>query len=238
MEPANLRMTESGVQLPLPVSLDVEARFDTFYAGADAHVVQALRTPPAPGVWLVGADGSGRSHLLQALVAATEPGRSWYLPLGEGLPPAVLDNVAPNSIVCLDDLDVVLGEPDWERALLVLYERLLAGGGRLVVSAGVRPAAAGMALEDWRSRCQSLVVFALRGLDDEGLVAALQLRAGQRGLDLPADAARFLARRLPREPGVLFGWLARLDEAALAAKRRLTLRFVREVYAAETQAAD
>jgi len=35
-------------------------------------------------------------------------------------------------------------------------------------------------------------------------------------------------RRLPREPQVLFGVLDRLDEASLAAQRRLTIPFLRE----------
>ena len=64
-------------------------------------------------------------------------------------------------------------------------------------------------------------------------VAALRRRAGYRGLELPEDVARYLLRRLPRDMRALCDWLDRLDTASLAAGRRLTLPFVREVIAAE-----
>ena len=224
---------ESTGQLPLDIGLDVEARFDTFYAGPNGAAVAALAAPAAPGVWLSGARGSGRSHLLQATVASQPAGHALYLPLRMGLPATAVDGLPADAIICLDDIETIAGDADWERALLVLYERVLAQGGRLIISAPARPADAGFALADLESRLSALSLFRLQPPDDAGQLEALKMRAEARGLRLPDETARYLALRLPRGLAVLFEWLQLLDARSLAANRRLTVPFVRDVLRAE-----
>jgi DnaA family protein len=73
------------------------------------------------------------------------------------------------------------------------------------------------------------LVLTVRALDDAGRVAALQLRAHLRGCELPDDTAQYLLRRLPRDMAALCAFLDQLDGASLAAQRRLTIPFVRQV---------
>ena len=72
-------------------------------------------------------------------------------------------------------------------------------------------------------------MLTLQTLDDAEQIAALQLRATQRGVELPDEVAQFLARRLPRDMTSLCAFLDELDEASLSAQRRLTIPFVRAV---------
>jgi DnaA family protein len=72
-------------------------------------------------------------------------------------------------------------------------------------------------------------VFQLRALDEQEQHAALQLRARLRGLELPDETWQWLQRRVPRDMRSLYELLDTLDEAALAAQRRLTVPFIREV---------
>ncbi|MEM6820032.1 MAG: DnaA regulatory inactivator Hda [Pseudomonadota bacterium] len=227
---------ERGRQLPLPVQLDVEARFDTFFAGSNASVVAAIKAPPAPGIWLSGRVGSGRSHLLQALVAERSPGSAMYLPLERAFPVSVLDDLPPDMVVCLDNIEQVLGDAAWERALMVLYERVLIGSGRLVIAAADAVRQTAVVLPDLRSRFQALVGLRLEFLDDQAQGEALRLRARFRGLELPEETLRYLMSRLPRDPASLYAWLARLDEASLSEQRKLTVPFVSEVMRRESDA--
>jgi DnaA family protein len=66
-------------------------------------------------------------------------------------------------------------------------------------------------------------------LHDEELLAALQLRAQWRGLELSHEAAGFLLRRVTREAAALFELLDVADQAALAAQRKLTVPFLKSV---------
>ena len=212
----------------------MEARFDTFFEGSNASVVAAIKAPPAPGIWLSGRVGSGRSHLLQALVAERSPGSAMYLPLERAFPVSVLDDLPPDMVVCLDNIEQVLGDAAWERALMVLYERVLIGSGRLVIAAADAVRQTAIVLPDLRSRFQALVGLRLEFLDDQAQGEALRLRARFRGLELPEETLRYLMSRLPRDPASLYAWLARLDEASLSEQRKLTVPFVSEVMRRES----
>ena len=222
-------------QLPLPVRLRDFAVFDTFEPGPNGAVVAVLMNPAAagPAAWLWGPEGSGKSHLLQAACAARADAA--YLPAREMLPsgPAVLEGWEDRGLVCIDDIDLLLGERAWELALFALFNALWERQGCLVASAACAPAGAGFVLPDLGSRLAWGGVFRLEPLDDSARIAALRRRARHRGFDLPEDVGAYLLRRLPRDMRALCGWLDRLDTASLAAGRRLTLPFVREVIAAE-----
>jgi DnaA-homolog protein len=72
-------------------------------------------------------------------------------------------------------------------------------------------------------------VYQLRTLSDQEKIAAMQLRARNRGLELGESVARYMLRRYPRDAGSLFALLERIDEASLASQRRITIPFLREL---------
>ena len=74
-----------------------------------------------------------------------------------------------------------------------------------------------------------LPAFHLRPMPEEDRQKALQLRASHRGLELPDDTARYLITRSKRDMASLYALLDKLDAEALAAKRRLTIPFVKGV---------
>jgi len=84
-----------------------------------------------------------------------------------------------------------------------------------------------LVLPDLRSRLSWGLLLHLRPLPDHQLCAGLEAAAAARGLRLGDGVARYLVERLPRALPELLGVLDRLDRASLAAKRPLTLPFVR-----------
>jgi DnaA family protein len=223
-------------QLPLGVQLGVSLRFDTFAAGANAGVVEALRrladgATRAP-VWIYGPAGCGKSHLLQAACAAAS-GRgqaSAYLPLaqlrGEG--PALLDGFDRLDLVALDDIDAVAGAAGWESALFTLFNGLAEHRGHLAIAALGAPASTAIRLPDLASRLAASEVHRLEPLEESEQPAALRRRAERRGLELPDETLAFLTRRAPRDFATLCRMLDDLDAESLAAQRRLTVPFVRD----------
>lgn len=224
-------------QLALGVKLRDSSVFESFFARGNENVLDTLRRvrpgEPPTCIFLQGAEGSGKTHLLQALcVSAAQRNLTVaYLPLRElaGLGADVLAGCGELDCVCVDDIESIAGRADWERAVFALHQRIDERQGRLIVASASAPAATGIALADLRSRLGGGLVLTLQLLDDAGAIGALQLRAQLRGLDLPLDAAQFLLRRLPRDMKSLCGFLDRLDDASLAAQRRLTVPFVKEV---------
>ena len=224
-------------QLPLGVQLGVSMRFETYHEGANGAAVSALvqlvaESGHAP-LWILGPVGVGKTHLLQAACAlAGQRGlTSAYLPLATArdLVPGLLAGLERLDLVVLDDVDVVAGEKAWEQALFTLYNELLEPGGRLACSAKVPPAGVAFALPDLASRMSACVVHRLQPLPERDQGLALRRRAAHRGLELPDDTLSYLTRRAPRDFAALCRLLDELDSEALAAQRRLTIPFVRQV---------
>ncbi len=143
--------------------------------------------------------------------------------------PSVLEGLANRELICLDDLDAVAGNAEWEAALFSLYNQVLDANGSLVVSATMSPRECPIALPDLQSRFARLSAFQVRPLTEDARVRALQLRARYRGLELPDDTANYLLKRSRRDMASLYRLLDKLDVEALRAKRRLTIPFVKEV---------
>lgn len=228
-------------QIPLGLVLQDRSTFDTFHPAGNEQAVAFLRRFALQSAqtvaWLAGPPHSGKTHLLgAACLAAGQAGqRAAYLDMGQmrDLGPEVLEGWEHHDLLCLDDLDAVLGRPDWERQLFSLFNALHEAGHRLLVSAVGGPRAYPIQLADLQSRLSWGGVYELEELDDEERIAALSLRARERGIDLPEETGRYLLRRIPRDMSSLYRFLDTLDKASLSAQRKLTIPFVREVLEAD-----
>jgi DnaA family protein len=226
-------------QLPLGIRLHDSSVFESYFAGRNRAVVDALlaltqETRQLPTcVWVHGPAGAGKTHLLQAACARSDRDErpAAYLPLpqvvelGEGL----LSGYGELALVCLDDAQAIAGRAGWERAVFRLHQELDERGGHVLVSGNAPPAALAFGLRDLASRLNGGLVLTLQSLEDAELISALQLHAQLRGFELPDDTAQFMLRRLPRDMVHLCAFLDQLDKASLAAQRRLTVPFVKEV---------
>ena len=222
-------------QLPLGVRLADRALFESFLAAGNGEALAQARRMAAGEAglgWLCGPAGAGKTHLLQAVCAAAgRSRRAGFVPLRElaALGVGVLEGLPQLECLCVDDLEAVVGRPDWERALFTVLRECAESGAALLLAARPPPALLGWSLPDLGSRCAAAAVFPLRVLDESEQQQALQLRARLRGLELPLETSRWLQRRFPRDMRRLYALLDTLDEAALAAQRRLTVPFIREV---------
>ena len=220
-------------QLALPLRLQDHAVFESFWAAGNDALVAYLRelsaTADGPGCWIWGGGATGKTHLLQAV--CERPGdRAVYVPLAllATAGPGILEGLSSRQFVCLDDVHTVAGDTGWELALFNLYNQLAESGGVVVATAVAAPRECRFDLADLASRFSMLPAFHLAALDEADRIRALQLRARHRGLDLPDDTANYLLNRSKRDMTTLYALLDRLDTAALEAKRRLTIPFVKE----------
>lgn len=230
-------MTSITAQMALRVQLRDDATFENFYTGPHVQLVESVKQlavgTETGCIYVWGALGSGRSHLLQAACyAAREAQRSAvYISLSESktLSSEILQDLEHSQLVCIDDVDAIAGLRYWEEALFHLYNEMKQRQHALIV-AGLRPPPLSLLkLPDLVSRLLWGMVFQLHTLSDEAKLEALTLRARERGLVLDPTVGAFLLRRCPRNFSQLFQLLDKLDQASLEAKRRLTIPFVKEV---------
>ena len=226
------------LQLSLEVKLDDQATFDNFYAprGTPQHLATfVLQDEGQKYAYLVGAEGSGLSHLLQAACQKTALGHNAgavYMPLTEmqDYPPEqVLENLESASLLCLDDLQSVVHRQEWQEPLFNLFNRCMDAGTKLVIAAHAMPDDLDLDLDDLLTRLKSGVLLQMLAYKDADQRRLLQHRANRRGLYLSDEVALFLLNRLPRNSHQLMDALEKLDGASMQEQRRLTTPFVKSV---------
>lgn len=230
-------MPQNFPQIPLPLADSDRPGFDQFRPGTGAALVAELQRTASGAatrnIYMWGEAGSGKSHLLHAACrAATAAGRRpGLLPLARraAFTPALLESLEALDLVCVDDLDGIAGRGEWEQALFHLFNRMREAGRPLVFAARTSPAGSAVTLPDLKSRLGWDLVFHLRTLAESDRFAALRDRAAARGIEIPDEVMEYLSRRVARDMHSLFDWLDRLDRASLAAGKRLTVPFVREL---------
>lgn len=227
---------QQPAQLPLAVQLPDEKTFAGFFPGGNTQLIKVLKEagigqgPRFLYIW--GRANTGRTHLLHATCAvATASGDpSCYLPLGkkQQFRPDVLESLEHLPLVCLDDLQTIVGLSDWEEALFNFFNRWLEQDtGSLIITGTGAPRNLGLTLPDLASRLDWGLTYQLHHLDDTQKIAALKLHAKLRGFELNDDVAQFLLRRLSRQMGTLLSALNQLDQASIREQRRLTIPFVK-----------
>lgn len=227
-------------QLPLALAAPPDQRLER-YLQAPAGLAYQLRAlaegAATDPLFLHGAHATGKTHLLVACCAHAEAhGRHpAYLSLRglRGRVAAAVEGLETADMLALDDLDTVAGLREDEVALFDLHNRLRDAGKGVLYAAAAAPDALPLVLPDLRSRLAQCARFALPVLDDDGRAQLLRERAAARGLDFDEAALDWMLRRCSRDLGSLTTLFEQLDRASLAAQRRLTVPFLRQVLAAD-----
>jgi DnaA family protein len=237
-----------SAQLPLELRWPAQQRFDSYVRGENAVALgllqDAAQSPATPWVLVAGAAGSGKTHLLiAACAAANENGRSaQYLPLRRARDAAstsrpdiasVLRALTGSDVLALDDIDAIAGDDAAEHALFDLYNRCRGENSTMLFSAAAPPAQLGIGLPDLVSRLSACAQAALKPLADSERREALRQRAQARGLTLDDAVLDWLFARTQRDLGSLTALLDRLDRESLAAQRRITVPFLRQLLEGE-----
>ncbi len=235
-------------QLPLAMRWPQQQRFDSYLAGDNAVAVELLRRAATHAgsdwVFVGGPGASGKSHLLiAACAAASEAGRSaQYVSLrrsrsasdvatGLDASARAISALGGSDLLALDDIDAIAGDREAAIALFDLFNRCKVENSTMLFAAAAAPAQIGIALPDLVSRLASCAQAQLRPLADAERREVVRARAQARGIVLDDDALGWLFTHTQRDLGSLTRLLERIDNASLAAKRRVTVPFLRMLVA-------
>ncbi|MFM8454211.1 MAG: DnaA regulatory inactivator Hda [Gammaproteobacteria bacterium] len=226
-----------NTQLALNFELRDEANFDNFFIGSHTELLHALQnTLYGEGekvIVLCGSHGSGKTHLLQALcnAASHQNLATIYLPLQDLMSeqPEMLEGLEKLSIVCIDDLQYIAGEPAWETAILEFMQKIRQRGHYLIVTAHLPVRDITLFSPKLACALEESAVYQIQALSEPEKTQTLIQRARLRGLYLSLPVAKYLINHGPKDMHSLFATLETLDKASLQAQRRLTIPFIKQV---------
>jgi len=215
---------------------------DSFVASANTQVLEMLRACPAGrALYVWGAPGAGRSHLLRALantpsaryVPASHAAATLHRIMHEADESADAADAEDATLSCIAVDDVHLLDAYAQAALFTLYNRwratsaspqaffLLAAGDRAPMTLDLR--------EDLRTRLGWDCVFRLQDLSDDERAQALCTRAALRGVTLAPDLVQWLLTHHSRDMRRLTALIDALDRYSLQTLKPITLPLLKTV---------
>lgn len=227
-------------QMVLPFGTRHDASFETFFGDNNqrtgALLAQWVDDPDELFAYLMGADGTGKTHLaIAALNRFEERGfAAAYFSLAalEGADAeqlgAALDSVAGAAFVVLEDVQFALGLPDKEQRLFDCFNELRMRGVKLLVTAHCTVEQLDLSMPDLRSRFKSGLTLRLNVVSDDDKLEILAGAARELGLDLSDEVSRYIIRRSSRNLDDLLSVLSQLDKAAWTQKHKISIPFVKK----------
>ncbi|MSP27659.1 MAG: DnaA regulatory inactivator Hda [Methylococcales bacterium] len=226
-----------STQLPLQFEFRANQTFNDFFAGSNLeiinHLQNSIKGEGEQQIFLWGDQGLGKSHLLQAAChqAQSIKRSSFYLDLTNPTlaDSSILKGLDTLDIVCLDNIDCIAGNNEWEIAVFNFFNRHRDSERTLIVSASCLPNELAIQLPDLKTRLNWGLTLKLQPLANQDRITALIFKANQMGFEISPQVGLFLLTHYDRDLSALWRLLAQLDQASLAAKRKLTIPFLKTI---------
>jgi len=217
-------------QLLLDMAPDWLPTLDNFVPGRNIELLSALRHALAGAacercLYLWGDAGSGKSHLLQAVVELARAAGQSAVYVRGAVPEAA-------QVVALDDVETL--DAAAQIALFELYNHMRDSGGMLLLSGTATPTHLRLR-DDLRTRLGWGLVYQVQSLSDEEKARALEQHALARGFILPHEVTHYLLRHGRRDLPALLGMLDALDAHCLRLKRGASVPLLKEVMQSGTK---
>lgn len=192
-------------QLLLDIQPPAAPSLDNFIAGKNQEALANLYAAiqgiaPSKFVYLWGASGSGKTHLL----------------------------TAANSLGAHVADDVHLLNEETQIALFNRYNHIKENGETLITAGLYAPNQMGLR-DDLATRLAWGLVYQLQPLSDEEKAQALQAHAKERGMKLPVEVVDYCLRYLRRDLPTLMAVLDALDEWSLTEKKPVTMPMLKKL---------
>lgn len=226
---------DSMKQLAFDFSVLPEPGFDNFIPGRNAELLENLRRVALSregerSIYIWGASGCGRTHLLRAAISAARSASAAACFIACAQEASLPDGLTSFECVAMDDVELV-NEPA-QITLFNVCNAMREQRGALIASGDVPPAR--LALRpDVVTRLAWGLVYEVHALSDEEKAQALQQRALERGFTLADDVCAYLLARLPRQMSALLAVVDAMDRYSLETKRPVSVTLARELLAAQ-----
>ena len=225
-------------QLIFPFQINQKASFDSFFCSPDnqnlmTRLADIVSGPDTSELIIHGEEGSGKSFLMQAICneLSSAEKKFAFIPMKKAFNMGVeiFQNLGSLDAVCIDDLQLILANQDWETALFNLINESQQSSCSLMLSlGGTQHLDESVILPDLLSRIKRMEFIALHAVQDEFFNQAINFVAQQLDIKIEEAELEFLLKHQTRMFSLLVENIITLDNQAASLKRKITIPLIKE----------
>ena len=141
----------------------------------------------------------------------------------------IFQDLASLDVICIDDLQLILANEDWEKALFNLINECQQSCCSLILSIGDTQSLEEVTkLPDLLSRIKRMEFMILREVQNDQLEQALGFVSKKLDIKIEKAELDFLLKHQTRKFSILVENLLSLDQQAASLKRRITIPLIKE----------
>ena len=217
-------------QLGLPISLNVQMSLVNFVANEQIHgaVERLFRADTASEIYVYGDSGSGKTHLLQAVIfsAIKQNKTAVFIDCKEEIPDHLVEILADLDWLSIDNIGSVSGVQ--QHLLFDLYNRARQANVNIIVSGLSLPSELDV-MKDVKTRLNLANVFHLVALNDEQTKEVLNNQMSERNMSIDEKVYSYLFKHYSRDINLLLDAIDRLDEASMQVKQSISIPLVKKI---------
>ena len=225
-------------QLIFPFQINQKASFDSFFCSPDnqnlmTRLADIAISQDANEIIIHGEKGSGKSFLMQAICneLSSSEKQFAFIPMKKALNMGVeiFQNLGSLDTVCIDDLQLILANQEWETALFNLINECQQSNCSLILSLGsTQSVEESIVLPDLLSRIKRMEFIVLHAVQDELFSQAIVFVAQQLEIKIDNAELEFLLKHQTRIFSLLVENIITLDKQAASLKRKITIPLIKE----------
>ena len=219
-------------QLIFPWSIKNKASFEHYYF-EDINLSLKDALLKHDDLFIYGISGTGKSFLLQSMCnhIALAKKLSLYIPLNEVIKhgPEFLDSLEELDLICIDEIDLIARNKEWEIAIFNLINNCLISRCRLIFSSQLNPSTIEFSLIDLFSRIKKIDHMELFPITNNNHETAIRFITKTKSLNLGDNEINYLMTHSKRNISNLIEILEKLDKLSLELKRKITIPLIKEV---------
>ena len=220
-------------QLTFPWIKQNIASFDDFYFDPKNFGLKKNLLEEDDDLFLYGIKKSGKSFLLQSVCNfyASKNKSSLYIPIAEVMKYGIsfMDSLDNLDVICIDDIDLINFDKEWEIAIFNLINDCLISKCRLIFSSAFNPSSIQFDLKDLISRIKKMDHMELFPVSEDKLNDALNFICNLRSINLGEKEINYLVTYSKRNISDLINIINKLDKTSMQLKRKITVPLIKEV---------
>ena len=225
-------------QLIFPFQINQKASFESFFCSPSnlnlmARLNEIVLSKGAHELIIHGEEGAGKSFLMQAICnELSSSGKHFaFIPMNKAINMGaeIFQNLASLDAVCIDDLQLLMINKDWETAMFNLINECQQSNCSLMLSfGGNQPLEEITKLPDLISRIKRMEFIALHAVQEEFFNQAIDFVAQKLDIKIEKAEVEFLLKHQVRKFSLLVENIITLDKQAASLKRKISIPLIKE----------